>query len=55
MKKGCILSPHIFSLCSQKVIEDLEDLEGVRIGAVNINNIKYADDTVLVADTEEKL
>ena len=53
MRQGYILSTDIISLYSQKVMEDLEDLEVVRVGGVNINNIRYADDTVLVANTEE--
>ena len=36
-------------------MENIEDDEGVIIGGRNINNIRYADDTVLVADSEEKL
>ena len=55
VRQGFILSPDLFSLQSQKAMEQLEDLEGVRVGGVNLNNIRYADDTVLIADTEEKL
>ena len=33
----------------------LEDVEGIKIGGRNINNIRYADDTVLISDSEEKL
>ena len=36
-------------------MDKLEDLEGVKVGGRNVNNIRYADDTVLVADSEEKL
>ena len=36
-------------------MDELEDLEGVRIGGRNVNSIRYADYTVLVADSEEKL
>ena len=55
VRQGCVLSPDLFSIYSQAVMDELEDLEGIRIGGVNINNIRYADDTVLFADTEEKL
>ena len=37
------------------MIEELDELEGIRVGGVNVNNIRYADDTVLIADTQEKL
>ena len=33
----------------------LEDLEGISIGGGNVNNTRYADDTVLIADLEKKL
>ena len=36
-------------------MNEMVDLEGVTVGGVNINNIRYADDTVLIADTEKKL
>ena len=36
-------------------MRNIRDCEGVRIGGQNNNNIRYADDTVLVADSEEKL
>ena len=33
----------------------VQDLEGVQIGDTNINNLRYADDTALIADSKEKL
>ena len=44
-----------FHCNSQAVIDELEEMEGIRIGGINMNNIRFADDTVLIADTEEKL
>ena len=38
-----------------ETMEDLEDLEGVRVGGENINKIRYAYDTVLIAYSEEKI
>ena len=37
------------------IMRNIRDCEGVGIGGQNINNIRYADNTVLVADSEEKL
>ena len=37
------------------ILRCIQEVEGIRIGGVNINNIRYADDTVLIADTKEKL
>lgn len=55
MRQGCVLSPDLFSLYGQKCMNDLEDMVGLCINRRNVNNIQYADDTVLVADSEEKL
>lgn len=55
VRQGCVLSPDLFSLYSQIVMGEMEDLEGIKIGGRNINNIRFADDTVLVADSEERL
>ena len=52
-RQGCVLSPDLFSLYSQMVMNALEDLEGISIGGRNVNNIRYADDTVLIADSEK--
>ena len=45
----------MFSLYSEIILRDIEGVEGIKIGGVNINNIRYADDTVLIADSREKL
>jgi hypothetical protein len=37
------------------ILRNLEDLEGVKIGGYNCNNLRYADDTILIASTEEDL
>ena len=36
------------------IFRNLENYPGVKINGENINNIRYADDTVLIADSEEK-
>lgn len=51
VRQGFVLSPDLFSLYGQGVIKEMENMERGR----NINNIRYADDTVLLADSEEKL
>ena len=55
VRQGCVLSPDLFSLYTQLVMDELAELEGISIGGRNINNIRYADDMVLIADSEEKL
>ena len=43
--QDCILSPCFFNLCTA----------GIRIAGRNINNLRYADDTTLMAESEEEL
>jgi hypothetical protein len=37
------------------IFREIEDRKGITIGGVNINNLRYADDTVLMADNEQDL
>ena len=55
VKQGCVLSPELFSLYSQVFIDTLEDLKGILIGGRNTKSIRYADDKVLIANSETKL
>ena len=54
-RQGFIFSPDLFSLRSEIIIRSLDDLMGVYIGGHSINILQYADDTVLLAHTEEEL
>ena len=49
------MSPDIFNIYSEMILTNLENYPGVKINGENINNIRYADDTVLIADSEENL
>ena len=53
VSQGYVLSPDLFSLYSEKSMSTVKDLEGVNIGDMNINNMRYADDTALIADSNE--
>ena len=55
VRQGCVLSPDLFSLYSEIIMRTIRECEGIRIGGRNVNNIRYADDTVLIADSKEKL
>lgn len=57
VRQGCILSPLLFNLYSEAIItEALEGLEvGITINGKIVNNLRYADDTVLLASTQQDL
>ena len=53
--EGCVLSPDLFNLYSEMILHETEDLKGFITGGQNINNLRYADDTVLIAKSEKEL
>ena len=55
--QGCILSPCLYNLYAEYIMRNtgLEIQAGLKIVRRNINNLRYADDTTLMAESEEKL
>ena len=56
--QGCILSPCLFNLYIEYIMRNvgLEEAQaGIKIAERNINNLTYADDTSLMAESEEEL
>ena len=56
--QGCILSPCLFNLHAEYIMRNagLEEAQaGIKIAGRNINNLRYADDTTLMAESEEEL
>ena len=56
--QGCILSPCLFNLCAEYIIQNarLDELQaGTKTAERNINNLRYADDTTLMAESEKEL
>ena len=56
--QGCILSPCLFNLYAEYIVRNAgldEAQAGIKIAGKNINNLTYADDTTLVAESEEEL
>ena len=56
--QGCILSPCLFNFYAEHVMQNAELDEaqtGIKIAGRNINNLRYADDTTLMAESEEAL
>ena len=56
--QGCILSPCLLNLYAEYIMRNagLEEAQaGIKIAGRNINNLRYADDTTLMAESEEEL
>ena len=56
--QGCILSPCLFNLYAEYIMRNpgLEEAQaGIKIAGRNVNNLRYADDTTLMAESEEEL
>ena len=56
--QGCILSPCLFNLYAEYIMRNagLEETQaGIKIAGRNINHLRYADDTTLMAESEEEL
>ena len=54
--QGCILSPCLFNFCAEYIMRNagMEEAQaGIKIAGTNINNLRYADDTTLMAESEE--
>ena len=58
VRQGCILLPCLFNLYAEYIMGNagLEEAQaGIKIARRNINNLRYADDTTLMAESEEEL
>ena len=56
VRQGCILSPCLFNLHAEHILRNagLEETQaGIKIAGRNVNNLRYADDTTLMAEREE--
>ena len=56
--QGCILSPCLFNLYTEYIMRNAglnEAQAGIKIAKRNINNLRYADDVILMAESEEEL
>ena len=56
--QGCVLSPCLFNFYAEYIMRNTrldEAQDGIKISARNINNLRYADDTTLMAESKEEL
>ena len=56
--QGCILSPHLFNFYAEYIMRNagLDDTQArIKIDGININNLRYADDTTLMVESEKEL
>ena len=56
--QGCILSPCLLNFCAEHIMQNArldEAQAGIKIARRNIDSLRYADDTTLMAEREEKL
>ena len=57
VRQGCILSPCLFNFYAEYIMRNAgldEAQAGIKIAGRNINNLRYADDTTLMAESEEQ-
>ena len=58
VRQGCILSPCLFNLYAEYIMQNAvldESQAGIKIIGRNMNNLRYADDTTLIAESDEEL
>jgi len=58
VRQGCILSPCLFNVYAEYLLQNAglhETQAGIKIAGRNINNLRYTDDTILMAESEEEL
>ena len=55
VRQGCVLSPALFNLYTDIIFRNIDQGLGIKLGGHTINNLRYADDTVLLAENETEL
>ena len=55
VRQGCVASPTLLNLYTEKMFKHISNMKGVHMGGTTYNNIRYADDTALLAGNEKDL
>ena len=53
--QGCVASPDLFNLYQEMIMRITTNMAEIKVGDININNIRYADDTALIATSQVNL
>ena len=54
-RQDCVALPHLFALYTKMIMRNIEGKGCFNVGGTVINNLRYADDTVIIAETGEEL
>ena len=55
VRQGCVLLPYVFNIYTEFIFREANDLKGITIHNLNVNNLRYADDTALIAEDKDNL
>ena len=58
VRRGCVLSPCLFNFYAEYIMRNArldEAQAGIKMARINVNNLRYTDDTTLMAESEEEL
>ena len=53
VRQGCVLSSSLFNLYTEQIFREVGVMKGVTVGGANISNLRYANDTALLACNEK--
>jgi len=54
-RQGCVVSPVLFNVYAENIFNEIEEMAGIKVGGININNMRYADDANLIAENSRDL
>ncbi|GFN87735.1 hypothetical protein PoB_001424100 [Plakobranchus ocellatus] len=55
VRQGCVMTPDLFNVYSEIILRNLDGISGLKINGKNLKNLRYADDTVLIAESGKQL